>query len=232
MSLNGCSGVSHNNLQQHPGQHVVIIFQENRSTDNLFQDPVLIGRGADIAQSGLDSLGNTITLSSIDLGTQGANPDFYDLSHSHPAFEDMYDGGKMDGANLIPVTCDPGVEHCPPPTLPPHPQYMFVNPADVQPYFQLAEQYAFADRMFQTNQGPSFPAHQFILSGTSAPAAMSNLFASENVSPGTGAGCIAPPGNVVRLIDPSGVESSAQYPCFEHPTLTDLLDAKSVSWRY
>jgi hypothetical protein len=33
----------------------VIVFQENRTPDNLFQDPVLIARGADIASSGLNS---------------------------------------------------------------------------------------------------------------------------------------------------------------------------------
>src|SRR5579862_2428685 len=32
--------------------HVVVIFQENRTPDNLFQDPDLINRGADIASSG------------------------------------------------------------------------------------------------------------------------------------------------------------------------------------
>ena len=64
----------------------------------------------------------------------------------------------------------------------PNPQFMYVKPADVQPYFALAEQYTFGDRMFQTNQGPSFPAHQFIISGTSAPTATSPLFAAENPS--------------------------------------------------
>src|SRR5277367_2620498 len=33
-------------------QHVVIIFQENRTPDNLFQDPMLIQRGADIQSYG------------------------------------------------------------------------------------------------------------------------------------------------------------------------------------
>ena len=60
-------------------QHIVIIFQENRTPDNLFQDPVLIARGADIATRGLNSLGQTIALSPIDLGTTGANPQNYDL---------------------------------------------------------------------------------------------------------------------------------------------------------
>jgi phospholipase C len=222
LSLNGCVGTSSHVPQAQQVQHIVVIFQENRSTDNLFQDPVLISRGADIAQSGLNSKGDTISLSQGDLATD------YDLSHSHPAFVNMYDGGKMDGDDLNSVTCNPGATNCPPPNA----QFMYVKGRDVQPYFQLAEQYTFGDRMFQTNQGPSFPAHQFIISGTSAPTATSNLFASENVSPGTGAGCIAPPGNVVKLIDPSGKESSTQYPCFEHPTLTDLLDTKSISWRY
>src|SRR5580658_5685418 len=48
-------------------QHIVVIFQENRTPDNLFQDPVLVSRGADIASSGLNSTGQTIPLSPIDL---------------------------------------------------------------------------------------------------------------------------------------------------------------------
>jgi phospholipase C len=231
LSLNGCGGVSSHTSQQQPTPHVVIIFQENRTPDNLFQDPVLISRKADIQSWGLDTSGSVIPLSQIDLGATSANPDNYDLAHDHSAFVDLYDGGKMDGENLVQVVCEASSIHCPPPVLPPNPQYMYVNPADVQPYFQMAETYTFGDRMFQTNEGPSFPAHQFILSGTSAPTASSNLFAAENVS-GNGAGCIAPPGSLVKLINPQGVEATTQYPCFEHPTLTDLLDAKGISWRY
>ncbi|MGB7284243.1 MAG: hypothetical protein WBE13_18405, partial [Candidatus Acidiferrum sp.] len=92
-------------------QHIVVIFQENRTPDNLFQDPVLISRGADIASSGLNSIGQTIPLTPIDLGTTGTSPQNYDLSHAHAAFVSMYDGGKMDGANLIP--CSPAA-NCPP----------------------------------------------------------------------------------------------------------------------
>jgi phospholipase C len=135
----------------------------------------------------------------------------------------------MDGADLISYSCATGVTGC----APANPQFMYVNPADVQPYFTMAEQYSFADRMFQTNQGPSFPAHQFIISGTSAPTASSNLFAAENPQGGGKiAGCIAPPTTTVALIDPTGNESSTMYPCFEHATLTDLLDAANLTWRY
>ena len=210
-------------------QHIVIIFQENRTPDNLFQDPVLIARGADIVSSGVNSLGQKIPLAPIDLGTTGSNPQNYDLSHAHAAFVKMYDGGKMDGADRIP--CSPAAA-CPP-NAHPNPQFKYVLPADVQPYFALAEQYTFGDRMFQTNQGPSFPAHQFIIAGTSAPTATSALFAAENPALNP-AGCIAAALNTVAMIDAAGSESAqpAQYPCFEHPTVTDLLGGESVSWRY
>jgi phospholipase C len=209
-------------------QHIVVIFQENRTPDNLFQDPVLIANGADIASSA-NSLGQTIPLSPIDLGTAGANPQNYDLSHAHSAFVSMYDGGKMDGASLIP--CTPAA-NCPP-NAHPNPQFMYVMPSDVQPYFALAEQYTFGDRMFQTNEGPSFPAHKFILSGTSAPTATSPLFAAENPVQTT-AGCIAALTNTVTMIDATGSETNSppEYPCFDHPTLTDLFGAAGITWRY
>src|SRR6266852_6772664 len=229
-----------------PIQHLVIIFQENRTPDNLFQDQNLIKAGADIQNFGVNSTGQTITLGQIDLGTNGSNPDNYDLSHAHSAFVSMCDLNAttgicaMDGADLIKPGCGGSGTDC----WPPNPQFMYVNPADAQPYFQMAEQYTFADRMFQTNQGPSFPAHQFIISGTSAPCSQalpcpgagSNLFAAENpkTSDPPDAGCDAPVGSTVLLIDPTGSETSNApiYPCFEHQTLTDLLETKSLTSRY
>jgi phospholipase C len=219
-------------------QHIVVIFQENRTPDNLFQDSKLITAGADIVSSGVNSAGQTIPLSEIDLGTAGSNPDNYDLSHAHTAFVEMCDLNpstnicKMDGADLITTTCAKDVTNC----TPPNPQFMYVNPADVAPYFQMAEQYTFADRMFQTNQGPSFPAHQFIISGTSAPSVGSNLFAAENPlgvpQPVNNAGCTAPPAETVAMIDPTGSEATTMYPCFEHPTLTDEFNNSKITWRY
>jgi phospholipase C len=237
LSLNGCGGGSATFTQPPPPtnsiQHIVIIFQENRTPDNLFQDPVLIARGADIKSSGVNSLKQTIPLAQSELGID------YDLSHKHDAFVAMCDQTgpnqcAMDGADLIPYFCTKGATDCPPA----NPQFMYVNPAEVAPYFQMAEQYTFADRTFQTNQGPSFPAHQFIISGTSAPSVGSNLFAAENPlgipTSSADAGCTAPSDEFVSLIDPSGDETTnpTMFPCFEHPTLTDELTTKGVSWRY
>ena len=204
-------------------KHIVVIFQENRTPDNLFHGLP----GADIANSELDSSGNLVPLQPISLVTD------YDLRHAHSDFVAMYDGGKMDGADHVIVRCVQGATDCPPP----NPHFRYVNPQEVQPYFQMAEQYTFGDRMFQTNQGPSFPAHQFLISGTSAPATGSDLFASENPdfpshSTNLNAGCASPPGETVALIDPTGSEAQSQFPCFEHATLPDLLDSNNVSWRY
>jgi phospholipase C len=223
--------------------HVVVIFQENRSPDNLFHDQVLISRGADIASAGKTSTGKIVTL------TSGPLVEGYDLAHSHQAFLKSCDwnGSQclMDGANL---------NRCTPLHLCPHyPQYQYVQPSDVQEYFTMAETYTFGDRMFQTNQGPSFPAHQYILSGTSAVCVpggtcpsgtnyrffvQDNPIGDRRPDGGVWAGCLAPLNATVNLIDTNQPFPNSDYSqlpgveCFEHPTLTDVLDAHGLSWKY
>jgi phospholipase C len=223
MSLEGCGATQDATPKL---QHVVIIFQENRTPDNLFHNLP----NADIADSGVNSHGQTIPLTPIPLAT------FYDLDHSHAGFLAYYDGGKMDGADTRPALCPKHGPRCPS-----NPQFVYVPPEEVKPYFDLAEQYAFGDRMFQSNQGPSFPAHQYIISATSAPAPASDLFAAENPVWRRGrptntyfskSGCASAHGLVVNLINPSGRESSESFPCFDHRTLPDLLNVRRLSWRY
>jgi hypothetical protein len=92
--------------------------------------------------------------------------------------------------------------------------------------------------MFQTNQGPSFPAHQFLLSGTSAPTedplGFYNYFAAENASfPGL-AGCPIENKPTVPIISPSGDENTLYPTCFNHPTMIDLFNGvtPNITWRY
>jgi len=89
--------------------------------------------------------------------------------------------------------------------------------------------------MFQTNQGPSFPAHQFLFGGTSAPSAADDaagIFAAENPPlDNTPVGCAAQAGTTVQLIDPNGSENEAFYTCFGHMTMVDLLPS-TFTWRY
>ncbi len=220
--LGFASGPANGGKDSPPGvqviQHVIIIMQENRSTDNLFHGL----KGADTANYGFNSKGQKITLKSVPLANS------YGIDHYHPDFVAMYDGGKMDGADLIPTQCGKG--------CPPNPQFAYVPESDVKPYFQMAEHYAFADRMFQSNQGPSYPAHQFIIAATSAPSATSKLFEGEDTfgisKPAKHSGCGSAPYIFTYLINPVGQENQVVFPCFEHLTLMDLLDNQNLSWRY
>lgn len=237
-SSNGMAGSVSVKSQQSGGEgkikHVVIIFQENRSTDNLFHDDVLMDRGADIATSGKNSKGETIVLTPTSLVTK------YDLGHSHEAFLDACDWNgtecQMDGADQDQCT--------PAHACPKNVEYQYVQASDVRPYFTMAETYTFNDRMFQTNEGPSFPAHQYILSGTSAISETSKTYVADNPAGNSRpdgsywAGCLAPADSLLNLIDtsqpfPNSTYTQLQGPeCFEHPTLTDLLDAHGLTWKY
>ena len=228
---------------QIPGfQHVVVIVQENRTPDNLFQGLCVPPYGSanpcstspTASQYDIQT-GNWLNKKSSTGVTQPSTvalANKYDLSHAHSAFTVMCDADsltgacKMDGAGS--VACS---GRCPT-----KPQFRFVDNSTgiLNPYLDLATQYGWANYMFQTNQGPSFPAHQFLFGGTSAPSAADDaagIFASENMS-GTAktAGCTAEAGTTVQLIDPAG-ENSKTYPCFEHRTMADVLPS-TVTWRY
>jgi phospholipase C len=201
-------------------KHVVIIVQENRSVDNMFNG----FPGADTVRTATDSRGRSVALQPINLNVP------YDVDHGHAAFKTEYANGALNGFDLAgSVGC---ANTCPPAGA----AYGYVPQFQVQPYWDMARQYAFADRMFQTNQGPSFPAHQYIVAGTSLASPSSPLLASGNpLGPAgrTVGGCDAVFGAQVRLIDPAtGDESSSADSCLDHRALFDLLDEHNVSWRY
>ncbi|HYL27072.1 MAG TPA: alkaline phosphatase family protein [Candidatus Nitrosotalea sp.] len=199
-----------------PIKPVVIIVQENRTPDYLFQGVP----GADIATYGIDSKGDHVTLHATSLKTK------WDLPHGHTAFLNDYDGGKMDGF-------DAGF---------PKNRYMrpfaYAPESEVRPYHEMAKLYVFADRKFQSNQGPSFPAHLYIVSGTGNDPGLSPYEVSSNPYNGlkeksAPGGCDANLGVYVQTIDPSdGSPGPTPFPCFKRPVLSNLLEAKHVSWRY
>ena len=184
-------------------KHVVIIIQENRTVDNMFNGYP----GIDTAQSGLDSQGNTVQLVKRPL-FQSGGPD-----HDHTAFETAYDDGKMDGFDKIPNGRNI-----------PDLSYSYTDPADVQPYWQMAQKYVIGDRMFQSNSGPSFPAHQYLIASHSP-------WADENPNAAPW-GCDAPPGTTVDALNSQGQEYVYGFPCFDYQTIADELDGQGISWRY
>jgi phospholipase C len=219
------ASVSRGNAEPNSGsskiQHVVIIIQENRTVNDLFNG----FNGAGTVKTAKNSFGQTVQLRPISLTAP------YDISHAHSAFLTEWDNGNMDGFNLVTSTCK-SKGKCPPENVR---AYGYVPQRDVAPYFAMARSYAFARNMFQTNQGPSFPAHQYLLSGTSTTTDSSTLRASENpltpLKKLTG-GCDSPSGSLVKLIDLQGNENQSIYPCFDRNSLIQLIDAKSLTWHY
>jgi phospholipase C len=201
--------------------HVVIIIQENRTVDNLFNGLP----GADTVRQGKNSDGGYTELQPVALAA------LLGISHKHSAFEIEYDHGRLDGFDKVFTKCHPRHD-CPRQS---QRAYSYVPREDIKPYFEMAEEYGFADRMFQSNQGPSFPAHQYLLSGTSEIATKSPLRAAENPLAPNGhftGGCDSPPGSLVLVINEKGQQKKQVYPCFNHIALPDLLEKKSLSWRY
>jgi len=209
-------------------QHVIVLIQENRSFDDFFAT----FPGADGATKGKMK------------GTHGdkvfklheANlVEPCDFGHSYNGFTKDYDGGKMDGfgEESVGPQCTGLAKRRP---------YQYVNPSQIAPYWDIAEQYVLADHMFQTQGSGSYTAHQdLIRGGTTIDASQVQSMVDDPTA--TPWGCDAPPNTTVALLKwQSGklVRGTGPFPCTNafpssgsyYPTLRDLLDAKSVSWKY
>ncbi|HXM24294.1 MAG TPA: alkaline phosphatase family protein [Terriglobales bacterium] len=219
-------------------KHIIIIVQENRTPDNLFGAAPRIGGcsqedpfepGVDIENGGyVKGTQQPICNASLpmNMGLQ------FDPGHLNGDWVDDYDSGHMDGF------CD---RYAPPTYCP---TYSYVQKSDVQPYFDIATGYGFANYMFQTNQGPSFPAHQFLFTGTSAPVAPKDPnnyyldFIADNAG-FTDSGCpydgIANgwPGWVIPNGTPEEDPRTNKSECYTHDSLvTNTNGDKGKSWRY
>ncbi len=222
-SLPGTSGSSLDALLRRGAiQHIVVIVQENRSVDNLFKG----FPGANTVASGKNQQGKTIVLRPVSLTAP------YDLSHLHVAWISDYDHGKMDGFSAERMACI-HKRRCPSRKVA---SYGYVPRSEIEPYWEMAEQYTFADNMFQTNQGPSFPAHQYLISGTSTIRNLSDLKASGNATgpqhQGRQGGCNSLPGATVSTIDRRGLEGPHVFPCFDRDSIMNLMNVRTVTWHY
>jgi phospholipase C len=194
---------AHTGPRLSPIQHVVIIVQENRSFDDLFQGYP----GADSHSSGLDSKGKTIPLRAIPLEAP------FDLDHSSYDFETDYDGGKMDGFDREEIEGN----------SPPQAMYAYVPHRESKPYFDIAKQYVLGDRMFTSHIDMSFVSHQYIIAGQAGGAV--------NIPPGTW-GCGGGSHDDVLTILPGRIYGGYEKPCFNYTTLGDELDAAGLPWRF
>jgi phospholipase C len=212
-----------------PIQHVVLIVQENRSFNDFFAtftgaDGTTTGQGEANPNCNPTIPAGPIPLTEMPLALAK------DMNHSwKTGYSVAYDGGKMDGFDMILFGGD-GEPEC---TYP----YQYTDPSDIAPYWSLAKQYTLAEHMFTTNGSDSFTAHQDLIRGGTI------------VDPGKAMiddptcsdcfwGCDATKGTITHLITAKEKYiKNGPFPCttdFKSPyrTLADLLDAKTVSWKY
>jgi phospholipase C len=211
--LAGCGTTSGSGPTQPPLgskiKHIVIVMQENRSFNDLFNG----FPGAYTVKAGSD-YGTTVGLQPVPL--EGGP----DVDHGHPGWWADFDNGLMDGFahQQAPL---------PYPTYP----YAYVPQSETVPLWTLASEYTLGDRMFQSNTGPSFVAHQYMIAGQSNDADENP--AAPGYKNGLGVwGCDSPTTTTVTLLGPNGTDLPGVYPCFDYQTIADLLDNAGVSWRY
>jgi len=222
-------------------QHIIIIVQENRTPDNLFGSNPSRGGcsvefpfepGVDIEDGGM-GYGQVNKICSTPRHLQ----DSLGLGHGHGDWINQCDQDPNTHLCKMDKVCWNGAQintDC----------YAYVYKTDVQPYFDIATNYGFANYMFQTNEGPSFEAHQFLFTGTSAGVAPTDQysldFVAENAD-STDSGCSEGQISLPKWVDPRGAPditdprlTKAQ--CYPHDSLvtcgTGTNCDKGVSWAY
>lgn len=202
-------------------EHVVIVIQENRSFDDLFAT----FPGADGTTVGRTQEGSVYGYVPLKMS---ALKERCDLRHSYNHYLSDYDDGKMDGFNS-----EGGSGHCPDKATAP---YQYVDPKQIQPYWDIAQRYVLADHTFQTQGSGSFTAHQDLIAGGTTIDPSQNTSLVDNPS-GTPWGCDARAKTVTSLLEAVSSKLEFEYhkgpfPCLTYATLRDVLDAQGVSWKY
>ncbi len=220
-----------NSSLRSPIKHIVLVVQENRTFNDLFAtfpgaDGTTTGQVVPNPSCSPPIVYNaTIPLAKVPLVVP------YDLDHGYFAYHTAYDNGKLDAFDKS--LFRNGLPEC---TYP----YQYTDPAQIQPYWNLAHQYTLAEHMFTTQGSGSFTAHQdLIRGGTIVEPGRAMIDLPTCSGPSCRWGCDAPVHTFTHLITEHNkyLTKLGPPPCSNqfassYPTLRDLLDAKSLSWRY
>jgi phospholipase C len=217
-------------LTSSPIKHVIIVVQENRSFDNLFAtfpgaDGAKRGKAAKMPPSIAQNCSPPIVKPTTVPLTPAPLAGGQDLDHIYSGYRLELDGNKMDGFDLIGTGANgSGAPTC-------LYAYQYVKPSDVAPYWDIAKQYVLADHTFQTQGSSSFTAHQDLIAGGTQISPTQALIDNPSYFPW---GCDANKTVRTAVIEKfSGkVFRDGPFPCLNYATLRDLLDAKSVGWKF
>ncbi len=196
--------------KSNPIKHVVIIIQENRSFDNLFQGYA----GADTVSSGKNSKGQTIKLRPVSLSTQ------YVIEHQLASMIAACDGtGTLPGTNCR----NDGFDRESSRSGPQNPEYVYVPHKESKPYFDMAHEWVVADRMFQSHLDASFVSHQYLIAAQAQ--------SSVNL-PSFYWGCDGGLSDTVPTVTQMRTIGPPQQACFDYTTLGDELDKAGLTWHF
>jgi len=211
-----------------PIQHIVLMIQENRSFNDFFAtfpgaDGTTTGQAEPDPSCSPPIDGGSIALTEMPLDLSR------DMNHTwKTGYSIAYDGGKMDAFDKVEFN-GTAADECSYP-------YQYTNPKQIQPYWTLASEYALAEHLFTTQGSGSFIAHQDLIRGGTI--VEPNEAMVDDPNSANWWGCDAPPGTITHLIT-AGNEyvQKGPFPCSNkfkdsYRTLRDLLDAKSISWKY
>jgi phospholipase C len=202
--------------------------QENRSFNDFFAtypgaDGTTTGQAESDPSCSPPIDGGSIALTEMPLDLS------MDMNHTwKTGYSIAYDGGKMDAFDK--VKFGNGVDECSYP-------YQYTNPAQIQPYWTLASEYALAEHLFTTQGSGSFIAHQDLIRGGTI-VEPDKAMVDDPTCGDCWWGCDASPGTETHLVTEANVfVKKGPFPCSNkfrdtYPTLRDLLDAKQVSWKY
>lgn len=225
-----------------PIQHVVVIYQENHSFDNV------LGAVCETRATPCDGFTGTVKLSDGSRVPMTQSPDIVPkVNHNIDAQVAAMDGGKMDGwenmpkSKIYPQGCDAASNY---------PCLTYYTPDQIPNLDSLADQYAVSDRTFSMADSPSWAGHLY-----PAAASLDNFDGSNpsvsSLPPGPGYGCDSD--RIARWTNPSTGASSLQPSCIPDygldsqqfpyggafrstpvahvPTIFDRLDAVGGTWK-
>jgi phospholipase C len=189
-----------------PIKHVVVIVKENHTFDNYFGS----FPGAEGTSRCLTSKG-AISCPHAPLRTPR------DLCHEHACALTDWNGGAMTGWDKVSGSSSNGDNLA----------WAQYQESDIPNYWAYARNYALADHFFANVLGPSFPGHLEVLAAQAG-------WAFNN--PNTDFfhpywGCDQSFWSRVPILDNGGPNTKSVFPCFDIPSVPDLLPP-SADWKF
>jgi phospholipase C len=189
-----------------PIRHVVVVVKENHTFDNYFG-----------SFPGADGATRCATPSGVVDCPHAPDHTPRDLCHEHDCALTDWDGGRMDGWAAVAGSTQNGDDLA----------WAQYHESDIPNYWAYARQFTLADHFFADELGPSFPGHLMVLAAQAGWAV--NNPNTDFFHPYWG--CDQTFWSRVDVLAGGGATVEQAFPCFDIPSLPDVLPA-GVDWKF